>query len=624
MNLMRRLSAFIALLLLAPCAARVAQAQDETEIDPALQSRLQLADSYARAAQYDRAIPLLEDLYHATPGVRSIQQKLQKAYEAVKRYDDVIALLDRTLEHAPSPEMRAEKARLVYLKGDEQAAFALWEAVLAGAPKEEYTYRILYNSLIQVRLLHRAVDVLTHGRAHVGNPQLFQIELAYLYTLIGNHSEAMEEYLALLKHGGNQLNYVRNQLSRSLEQEGALNASIATVERHIAEAPDHRSAHDLLAWLYMEAGRYREALRETRIIDRMDPDRGTVLFNFARRAAEASAYDIAMEAFDELLTREPDSPLAAEAQLGLADMHLLWAETTQERSYDASGNRLAAPHQEAALNAFREFLQRFPHHERYAEILHRMGRLQQDVFHNLGEAAAIYSEVIRTHAETEAAARARFDLGRIAIARGGLEEARSIFAGLVQSIRFGAIAEEARYQQALIHFYRGELDIAAAHLSDLDENTATDTANDAIALRIVILENRGPDSLHTPLRMFARASLLLRQHRSRQALATMDTLVSRYGAHPIADDARFLRAQALRTAGSTQEALVAFAELPLVHPDSPFCDESLFQVAEILHVDLGDHARAVEAYTNVLVQYPGSPLASATRLRIRILRGDGV
>lgn len=614
----------LALLLLAPCVVRGTQAQDEMEVDPALQARLQLADSYARAAQYDRAIPLLEDLYRTAPGLRSIQQKLQKAYEAVKRYDDVIALLDRNLENMPSPEMRAEKARLVYLKGDEQAAFALWEAVLEGAPQEEHTFRILYNSLMQVRLLHQAADVLTRGRAHVGNPQLFQIELAYLYTLIGNHSGAMEEYLALLKLGEGQVNYVRNQLSRSLEQEGALDASIATVERHIAEAPNHRSYHDLLAWLYMEAGRYQEALRETRIMDQMDPDKGAVLFNFAKRAAEAAAYNIATEAFDELLTREPDSPLVAEAQLGLADMHLLWAETTQERSFDVSGNRLAAPHQEAALEAFREFLQRFPRHDRYAEILHRMGRLQQDVFHSLGEAAAIYSDVIRTHTGTEAASRARFDLGRIAIARGSLEEARGIFAGLVQTMRLGAIAEEARYQQALIHFYRGELDVAAAYLSDLDENTATDTANDAIALRIVILENRGPDSLHTPLRMYARASLLLRQHQSRQAIATMDTLVNQYGAHPIVDDARFLRAKALRTTGSTQEALVAFGELPLVHPDSPFCDQSLFLVAEILDVDLGDHARAVEAYTNVLVQYPGSPLASAIRQRIRILRGDGV
>lgn len=602
----------------------MAQAQDETEVDPALRARLQLADLYARAAQYDRAIPLLEDLYHTAPELRAIQQKLQQAYEAVKRYDDVIALLDRTLKQAPSPEMRAEKARLVYLKGDEQAAFALWEAVLESAPFEEYTYRILYNSLIQVRLLHRAADVLTRGRAHVGNPQLFQIELAYLYTLIGNHSGAMEEYLALLEHGESQLNYVRNQLSRSLKQEGALDASIATVERHIRDAPNHRSYHHLLAWLYMEAGRYREALRETRIIDQMNPDKGAVLFNFARRAAEAAAYDIALEAFDELLTRDPDSPLAAEAQLGLVDMHLLWAETTQERSFGANGTRLAAPHQEAALEAFREFLRRFPHHDRYAEILHRMGRLQQDVFHNLDEAAAIYSDVIRTHADTEAASRARFDLGRIAIARGRLEEARGIFAGLVRTMRLGAIAEEARYQQALIHFYRGELDIAAAHLSDLDENTSTDTANDAIALRIVILENRGPDSLHTPLRMFARASLFLRRHQSKHAIAIMDTLISQYGGHPIADDARFLRAQALRTAGSTQEALVAFGELPLVYPDSPFCDQSLFLVAEILDVDLGDHARAVEVYTHLLVQYPGSPLAAATRLRIRTLRGDGV
>ncbi len=597
-----------------------------TGIDSTLVARFQLADTYLRGAQYDRAIVLLEDLYTASPKTFVFYEKLKEAYENLKRYDDAIVLVDDWMQRNEASDptsLLAEKARLYYLKGEEQTAFTLWDDALAQASANQNTYRIVYSKMTQVRLLDRAITVLEQGRGAVDDASLFQAELAYLYSLTGQHENAMEEYLGLLATNERQLNYVRNRLNRSLEQEGALDASIAVAERGVRRAPLNRSYRELLGWLYMEAEQYPKALNEYRAIDRLEKEQGRVLFDFAQRAADASAYDIALEAFDEVLTRYPDTPVAADAQIGLAEMHQRWAEKTREHLFDEHGNRQPALHYEAALDTYRTFLQRFPNHPYYPEVLRRIGRLQQDIFFNLGEADATLTEVTQRYPNSQAAHQAQYDLGRIALVRGQLEQARIIFARLVDTLRIGELAEQARYEQALIHFYRGEFEAAKTLVSVLDENTSTDIANDAIALKVLLLENPGPDSLNTPLRTYGQASLMLRQRRATEVVDLMDDLLRRYGPHPLADEARFLRAQALRDTRRPEEALIAFGEIPLIHPDSPLADRSLYQSAEIQEQDLNDPEAALTTYTQILTLYPGSLLVPDVRLRIRALRGDG-
>ncbi len=594
--------------------------------DSAEVARLQLADTYANAAQYDRAIPLLEDLWANSPGTTAYYVKLKEAYEAAKRYDDAIVLVSKKERSSRVDHLalRSEKARLTYLKGDESAAFALWENALKRSAKDDHSYRIVYNSLLRVRLLGRAVAVLEHGRTEIGSPTLFQTELAYLYGLTGDHDKAMGEYFGLLSSNARQLNYVRNRLSRALEQEGALEASIAVARQRVAANPQNRSYRELLGWLHTEAGAWPDALTEIRAVDRLDGEFGHALFDFAKRAAETGAYDVAMEAYDEVLVRYPDTPVAEEARFGLAHMHELWAITTRERTFDAAGNRQAAPHYDAALEAYRTFVQQFPEHARTADVMYSIGRLQRDVYFNVEQAAETLSDVRKLFPGTKAADRAQLDLGRISITRGNLEEARLVFARLAHSTAYDTIAEEALWEEALIHWYRGEFDIVRALVGVLQKNTSEDSANDAIALRLLLIENAGPDSLDTPLRKLAGADLLLRQRRAEDAVSRLDGLLREYGGHAIADDARFLRARALRETGQTEDAILAFGELPLIHPQSPLCDRSLFEVAEISEMLLGDPNRALKAYTDLIMRYPGSPLVPSARDRIRDLRKDGV
>jgi tetratricopeptide (TPR) repeat protein len=602
-------------------AAPPARAQ---QVDSTLVARYQLAESYLRAAQFDRAIGLLEDLVRRSPDTMLFVERLRAAYESVKRYDDAIALVDLRLDASASPpSLLADRARLLYLKGDEEAAFAAWQRAVDVRPEEPGAYLAVMRTLMQLRLFDRAVQFLELGRERTGDGALFQADLAYLYGLEGRHPESASEYVALLLQNPQQGPFVRGRLAQYAGDPAALDAGITVFERAVRERPLDRPVREILAWLYLEAGRYRDALNASRAIDRLDEEQGQFLFAFAQQASDAAAYDTALEAYAEILERYPDAPSAAEALAGMGAMYERRAERTLETAASDSARAAARTWFEAAVAAFGRFLEDHPGHPAQADIRYRRAHVLLDRFFDLDGARRVLEDLASRHPGSPAASRAAFDLGRIELLGGDLGIAQLRFSRLAENLRTGELAEAARYELALIHFYRAEFDAALALTESMKDNTAADVSNDAISLKILLIENRGPDSLDTPLRGYARVRLLERQRRPVEALALVDSLLDATGDHPLIDDIRFGRAGLLGQAGRAEEAAVAYAEIPLAHPDSPLADRSLFAAGDLYERVLGRSEAAVSAYTTLLESYPGSLLATEARARIRLIRGDG-
>jgi tetratricopeptide (TPR) repeat protein len=185
------------------------------------------------------------------------------------------------------------------------------------------------------------------------------------------------------------------------------------------------------------------------------------------------------------------------------------------------------------------------------------------------------------------------------------------------------LAEAARFELALIHFYQGEFEAALSLTEAMKENTSADVSNDAIGLKVLLVENRGPDSLDVPLRGLASARLLIRQQRFEEALAAADGVLASVGNHPLVDELMYERAGILVDLGRSEDAVSALKEFPLIHPDSHLSDRSMYEAARIESDILGRDTDATETLTRLLTDYPGSLLASEARTRIRTLRGDG-
>lgn len=603
-------------------AAPPTRAQD---VDSSLVGRFQLAESFMQAAQFERAIALLEDLYEQSPETHVFYERLRQAYENVKRYDAAIALVESKIEGTSNPGLfLVEKGRLLYLKGDEATARATWQSAVDRNPRTPGTYLMVYRSLLDVRLFDLAIDILEQGRENIGASDLFQTDLAQLYSLTGKHGEAMDEYLGLLAVNQAQISFVRSRLSEHMSGEEAITESISRAEQAVATDPLNRAYRELLAWLYVEDGQFRSALDVYRAVDRLEKEEGRVLFAFAQVAADGAAYDVALEAYDEILNRYPDASAAPDAMRGLGLMHEKWAMTLGERPIDTPGRDTLRTHFHHALETYQQFLIEYPRHPHFPDVLRRIGRLQQDVFYNYEEAEAVLTEVIGRYPSTVAADEAAFDLGRLAVMQNRIGDARIRFSRLLTRLRTGDLADRARYELALLHFYTGQFDVALGQTAAMQENTSTDVANDAIELKVLIIENRGPDSLDTPLTRFARVRLVERQRDFEEALHLVGDFLSDHGEHPLADDARFRRAELETSLGRYDDAVQTYLEIPLMHPQSFLGDRSIFRAAMVTADRIGDTDRAAELLERLLTEYPGSLLLDEARTEMRRLRGDEV
>lgn len=588
-------------------------------------ARFQLADTYVRAGQFDRAIPLLEGLYAENPDYAYFS-RLISALESTKRYKDAITLIDTRASTEEAPvSLLAQKARLLYMDRRNDEAGEVWQAAISAAPQQELTYLLVYQSIADVREFRDAVDVLLQGRGTLSDSTLFAGELGYLYGMLSEHANAMTEYISLIKHDERQLSNVKSRLGRVADQPGVVAASVEVVERRVRAEPLNRAYRELLGWLYLEAGLFRPALDAYRAIDRLESEQGRVLFTFAGQASAAEAFDVALEAYSEILKENSNRPIASEALRGKAEMHRLWANALRESPERSRENAKAAEEQyERALTAFEEYAEKYPASPNYPYVLLDIARLNQEVFFRIEPARAILETIISRFPSHAAADRAGYQYGLLLLSNGDLDGARLQFARLEERLRTGDLAEAARYQIAMIHFYRGEFAAADALVGALKENTSNDTANDAIEMRVLLVEGRGPDSLSTPLREFARAQMLVRQRKFDDAFEAFGAMQSNHAGHALADDAMFEQAELLVLLDKIPEAYQLYAELPLRHPKSHLADRSLFEAATLQEVRLNDVDKAIELYNRVMLEYPGSILAGEARLRIRVLRGDNV
>ncbi len=589
-----------------------AQTADSTQL-----RRFRMADARLQAGEFEEAIQILESLYEETPKNSSFYRKLKEAYESVKRYDDALQLVEDQIGENPTPSLLSEKARLLYQKGAEKQANQTLEEAISLAPEQTSTYRIVYQTLAEIRRFKRAINILKQARETLGNDAVFRTELAYLFGLDGQHEEAMREYVVLLEQSPERIGLVRNRLQTFVEQGEGISSSITVLKEAVEEHPLNPAYRKLLAWLYMSTDEYKAAYDVYRALDRLQQQNGQALFSFAQKAADADRYAVATKAFEAILERHGEAEVAPKAQRALGDTYRQWAES----KHGSSPTRLdSTSRYDAAREAYKTFLETYPEHDAYPKVLAQLGRLQLDVYRNLDAAESTLEEVVASFApKSSSAKKARYDLGRIALLEGDFEQARVLFSRLAELVRSGDLADQARFELALLQFYQGEFDAALTRAKATSANTSSDVTNDAIDLSVLIQENKGPDSLNTALRLYAQAQFRTRQYRHDEALTHLDSLLQDHARHPLADDARFRRAVIYEARGDTTRAVQAYKELPQQHPRSPHADRSLYRLGELYEAQ-NKPTTAIEAYNRLLTDYPKSLLAGDARSRLRTLR----
>lgn len=580
-------------------------------------ARFRLADSYLRSGQVERALPILEDLYRSDPGSYVFYDKLREAYTALKRYGEAERLVRDQLARQPdNPTLWCDLASVQLAQGRREEALRSWNRALEIAPMQPQVYRIVYYSQFNNRLPEEAARTLLEGRRRLNNPTLFALDLAMLYSATGQYEAAVQEYLAHLQAEPQQLGFVRARLGRMLEDSTLAPQIIRLVERGVQREPLLRVYRELLAWLYLETGRYEEAYRAIRALDRLENAGGQLLFRFAEQAYAAQAWEAARQAYEELSRQSANTSLVRLASLRLGEIY--------ERLATASGD---SAQYRAALLHYETYARQSADPVSSGEIWLRLGRLYREVFRDLSASRGYLERVLESsQAEPEQVLGALYELGQLALEEGNLEQARLRFIRLTARAQEGELYDQARLQLAWLDFYQGAFESALGLADVLSQSTDRDIANDAIALKVLIQENRGPDSSSAsePLRRYAQAALLVAQRRYREALEAIAQAQASPELNPLMDAFYMLQAEVYRRTRNWERLVATYRLVTERFAHSFQAERAWLALGQLYEEVLRDPTQALRAYETLLERYPQSVFGDEARSRIRRLRGEAL
>jgi len=366
--------------------------------DQELTRKLQLGQSLEQAGEWSRAVILYEDLVRSDSLNYVYFDALRRAYTQLKEYRKAIVLVERRISQHPGETfLLAHAGGLTFDSGETVRADSLWKTALRLHPGNRQMIVLVAQQMQERRLYEQAIHTFESGREATKNPVDFVEELALLHSARQSYGAAVEEYLRLLGAAPHQLGYVESRIaSFTMKEEGVQRARVV-VQAAVDRSPGDVTFRSLLAWLAIEQGDHRTALKEYRMIDELSKANGRELYGFAQRALREQAFQVAAEAFQAVSAAGSSSVLYLPARLGYARaMESLSLRDTMiaASSVETSGTTAESfPTLDRAVALYREIVHDAPQSDAAVQALYRIGLVAFERSFDLDGALTAFRQV---------------------------------------------------------------------------------------------------------------------------------------------------------------------------------------------------------------------------------------
>ena len=157
-------------------------------------------------------------------------------------------------------------------------------------------------------------------------------------------------------------------------------------------------------------------------------------------------------------------------------------------------------------------------------------------------ASTFLKSAIKQNLSAISAAKLKMKLADILVAQSKFNQALVYYTQIQMRVKNSPLSQEARFKVAKTSYYKGDFDWAETQLKILKSSTSQLTANDALELQLLISDHKSSDSLHTALRLYAKADLLTVQKKPKEALLILDSIIETYKTDPIIDQVLLFQA----------------------------------------------------------------------------------
>ena len=580
-----------------------------------IQTSSRLALSYYNDREFEKAAPLLLEVYHLSRNSYYFRLYLNSLIE-LKQYEKAAGQIQE--------EIKKQKAQ--------QAEYYIhWGYVLKTQKKikeaeEKYrqameligpgkgNYLIIANTFHQWQEYEWVKKVYLKGR-EVLQGEHFYDELARANLYLRNYDEMLEEYLNLIKQDETQLSRVQSALASALRidvDNGLRSGFRSQILKRIQSEPNVIGYNRLLIWFFLQEQQFSGALRQAIALDRRTGQEDTHIFQLGQMALNNKMYGEAERAFNYLTEKGQENLYYIPAFV--QNLHASYLRfTTGSNEEQKDGIQLA--------DKFKNGLEMLGYHSGTLGLIKDYAHLLAFFIDDIREAILILEKALEIpRLRPEESGMLKTEMADIYIFAGDPWEATLLYSQVIDANKNNSLGDEVKLKKARLGYYMGNFSWAKAQLDVLKASTSKLTANDAMELSMLIGNNLNLDSTAVPLQMFARADLLFFRNKEDEAMTVLDSITVLFPYHELTDNILYRKAKIeidrnnfLAAAGYLQEITDNFSYGLLA-------DDALFLQAELFNYHLGEKEKAKELYRQMLIRHPGSVFTEESREKFRELR----
>ncbi len=581
---------------------------------PLFAQNAELANSFFRKGEYEKAIMLYEPLLESNPIRQDYFKSLLTCYQQLEKYEEADRLLNQQLENFPNQiYLYVELGYNRQLQGKPEEAEAYYERSMQFIEQNPSYAFVIGRTFRQNHLLDYALR--TYKRGKELNPNLnTEISEAQIYGERGDIDKMFTLYLDLVDKNENYYSTAQRFMGSFVSNDKTDPNNIMLRRQLLkrAQAKPKNSWNILLSWLFMQQGDFDKALVQEKSLYRRNPGNAERIEEIGRLAYDYDDLETSKQAFEFIRSLEQENGLDPDTSLR-ADIYLLkieneWIESDDDRE---------------RLNA------------KYLELLGQYGRNLQSLVLQVAYAEFLtYSydapdqaiEILRSALELNPPKPERgmleITIADIQVFSGEFNQALLMYSKIQYDFKNSPLAQEARFKVARTSYFKGDFTWAQNQLKVLKSSTSQLIANDAMKLSLKISNNFDKDSLNEGLRLFAKTELLEFQRKYETALDTLSLVLDQHKGRAIEDDALLKQGTLMTRLGDYRGAENSLLNLLSTYPESLLIDECLFSLGELYEDHLGEIEKAKEMYERIIFEYPSSIYLVEARKAFRRLRGD--
>ena len=566
----------------------------------AQEKEIQLAQEYLQKEDYQKAKAIFEKLSKDNRNAKEIYEPYLKTLSLLNENEEAERWVKHQIKLFPQTD---------YYKAD-------YAGILEKLKKNAEAQKVIFKTIDEIKTDQRRVEefaryLTEHNKTDQAeqtylkarevskNKKAFAFPLAQTYSFAGKTDLMIEEFLNLATDKDASLEDIKNALQENVSKDEDFDKLEKALVTRIQKDPTELAYNDLLMWYYLQQKEFYKAFVQARAMDKRMRLEGNKLMEVGLIAMNNKDYKNAAVIFEYLTREYPAGSMYPVARRYLINAREELVKTTYPIDLQQIKN---------LVTDYKKLIADVGKNNRSSEALRSMGVLYGFYLDRKDSAVAMLEEAIKIGAgDANFVGKCKLDLGDIYLLRNEPWESTLLYSQVEKDLKENTLGYEAKLRNAKLSYYKGEFELAKAHLDVLKLATSREIANDAMDLSLLISDNLLYDTTGLALKAFANTELLLFQNKNTEALQALKEMIVKYEKNSLIDEMLWLQANIYIKQGEPEKAIQDLDKI--VNGTNYYTDilrdDAYFLSAKLYEEKLNQKEKAMEMYRNYLEKFPG-------------------